>query len=52
MDTTDTPLPSYSELLAKKLKRPPPETKILRLPQPTKEFLAQKDGTRGNILTL
>ncbi|OBT61620.1 hypothetical protein VE03_08848 [Pseudogymnoascus sp. 23342-1-I1] len=50
MDTTNTPLPSYSELLAKKLNRPPPETKTLRLPQPSKEFLAQKDGSRGNFL--
>ncbi|OBT89384.1 hypothetical protein VE02_01412 [Pseudogymnoascus sp. 03VT05] len=52
MDTTDTPLPSYSELLAKKLNRPPPppETKTLRLPQPSKEFLAQKDGSRGTFL--
>ncbi|KFY29718.1 hypothetical protein V494_08526 [Pseudogymnoascus sp. VKM F-4513 (FW-928)] len=50
METAKEPLPSYAELLAKRLGRPPPETKKLDLPKPSKEFLAQKDGSRGTFL--
>ncbi|KAL5351504.1 hypothetical protein ACLOAV_003363 [Pseudogymnoascus australis] len=50
MAMTDETYPSVATLFARKLKRAPPEMKTLRLPQPSKEFLARKDGSREIFL--
>ncbi|KFY11037.1 hypothetical protein V492_04717 [Pseudogymnoascus sp. VKM F-4246] len=43
-------LPSAATLIARRLGRPPPKTETRRLPQLSKEFLAQKDGSRETFV--
>ncbi|OBT99623.1 hypothetical protein VE01_02838 [Pseudogymnoascus verrucosus] len=50
MAATGKTVSLYTTLLAHKLHHPPPEEMTLELPQPSKEFLAQKDGSRGIFL--
>ncbi|KFZ07154.1 hypothetical protein V501_06725 [Pseudogymnoascus sp. VKM F-4519 (FW-2642)] len=50
MAATGKTVSLYTTLLAQKLNRPLPEEMTLELPQPSKEFLAQKDGSRGIFL--
>lgn len=50
MVTVDEADISVAAIFARKLNRPLPEKK-LRPSQPSKEFLAQKDGSRGNAWT-